>query len=163
MTQQSKPVLILLIWMVLAILTLWPTLMTRAQTKKAQPAAAAQASPSPSAPSAKTSDSFVTDGGAGPCSVDFTVTDAQGKPVFAALISVHLAYGFGGFHKLDMSVYTSQQGKATFLGIPAKVKNPPIEFHASKEQLTGAATVNPATECQAKHDIVMDVPKKTGS
>lgn len=101
----------------------------------------------------------VTDGGSGPCSVDLTVTDADAKPVYAARIDVHMAYGFAGAHKLDMGVYTNAQGKARFTGIPAKVRKPPIEFHAKKDDLVGVATMEPATECQAKHDIVMDRKK----
>ena len=97
----------------------------------------------------------VTDGGSGPCSVEFTVTDADAKPVYAARIDVHMEYGFAGLHKLDMGVYTNAQGKARFTGIPAKVKKPPIEFHAKKDDLVGVATMDPATECQAKHDIVL--------
>jgi hypothetical protein len=98
----------------------------------------------------------VTDGTSGPCSIEFSVTDSDGKPVYAARIDVHLAYGAFGAHKLDMSVYTNAQGKAKFTGIPAKVKRPPIEFNAKKDDLVGLATMDPATECQAKHDIVMD-------
>lgn len=79
----------------------------------------------------------------------------DGKPVFAALINVHVAYGFGGFHKLDMGVYTNEEGKGKFIGLPARVKRPPLEFQASKDQLTGMATVDPAAECQAKHDIIL--------
>lgn len=101
---------------------------------------------------------YVTDGGAGPCSAEFTVTAADGRPVFAALINVHIAYGFGGFHKLDMGVYTDQQGKGKFTGIPAKVKNAPLEFTATKNDLSGVATVDPAAECQAKHDIMLAKP-----
>jgi hypothetical protein len=97
----------------------------------------------------------VTDGSSGPCSVEFTVTDSDGKPVYAARIDFHIAYGFVGARKLDMGVYTNAQGKAKFTGIPAKVRKPPIEFRATKEDLIGLATVDPATECQAKHDIVM--------
>ncbi len=108
----------------------------------------------------QTPNSFVMDGGAGPCSVEFNVTTADGKPLFATLINVHIAYGFGGFHKLDMGVYTNQEGKGKFTGIPAKVKNPPLEFRASKDQLVGLATVDPFLECHAKHDIVMDMPKE---
>jgi hypothetical protein len=118
----------------------------------------AQASPTPT-PGANPS--FVTDGGAGPCSAEFTVTGPDGKPVFAALISVHIAYGLGGLHKLDMSVYSSQQGKGKFTGIPAKVKKPPLEFQAKKDQLVGMATVDPAAECEARHDIILDKPKAT--
>lgn len=101
----------------------------------------------------------VTDGGSGPCSVDLTVTDADAKPVYAARIDVHMAYGFAGAHKLDMGIYTNAQGKARFTGIPAKVRKPPIEFHAKKDDLVGVATMEPATECQAKRDIVMDRKK----
>ena len=98
----------------------------------------------------------VTDGTSGPCSIEFSVTDSDGKPVYAARIDVHLAYGAFGAHKLDMGVYTNTQGKAKFTGIPAKVKKPPVEFNAKKDDLVGVATMDPATECQAKHDIVMD-------
>src|SRR5438270_12260030 len=108
------------------------------------------------APSAKPDDIPVTDGTSGPCSIEFTVTDSDGKPVYAARIDVHLAYGAFGAHKLDMGVYTNTQGKAKFTGIPAKVKKPPVEFNAKKDDLVGLATMDPATECQAKHDIVMD-------
>jgi hypothetical protein len=96
-----------------------------------------------------------TDGGSGPCSVEFTVTDSDAKPVYAARIDVHLAYGFAGAHKLDMGVYTNAQGKARFTGIPARVRKPPIEFRAKKDDLIGLATMDPATECQAKHDIML--------
>jgi hypothetical protein len=103
----------------------------------------------------KPDDIPVTDGTSGPCSIEFSVTDADGKPVYAARIDVHLAYGAFGAHKLDMGVYTNAQGKARFAGIPAKVRKPPVEFNAKKEDLVGVATMDPATECQAKHDIVM--------
>jgi hypothetical protein len=111
------------------------------------------------APSPKPDDIPVTDGTSGPCSIEFTVTDSDGKPVYAAQIDVHLAYGAFGAHKLDMGVYTNAQGKARFTGIPAKVKRPPVEFNAKKDDLVGLATMDPSTECQAKHDIVMDRKK----
>src|SRR6478752_6016527 len=107
----------------------------------------------------KPDDIPVTDGTSGPCSIEFTVTDSDGKPVYAARIDVHLAYGAFGAHKLDMGVYTNAQGKARFTGIPAKVRKPPVEFSARKDDLVGVATMDPATECQAKHDIVMDKKK----
>ena len=101
----------------------------------------------------------VTDAQSGPCSVEFTVTGTDARPVYAARIEYHTAYGFMGTHKLDMTVYTNAQGKARFAGIPAKVRRPPIEFRAAKDDLIGLATMDPATECQAKHDIVMDKKK----
>lgn len=111
------------------------------------------------APSPKSDDIPVTDGTSGPCSIEFSVTDSDGKPVYAARIDVHLAYGAFGAHKLDMGVYTNAQGKAKFVGIPIKVRKPPVEFNAKKDDLVGVATMDPATECQAKHDIVMDKKK----
>ncbi len=101
----------------------------------------------------------VTDAGSGPCAIELTVTSTDGKPVYAAKIDYRAAYGFMGTHKLDMSVYTNVNGKARFAGIPAKVKNPPIEFHAAKDELVGVATMDPSAECQATHDIVMDKKK----
>ncbi|HEV7550344.1 MAG TPA: hypothetical protein VGP65_01605 [Candidatus Angelobacter sp.] len=125
-----------------AILILGATLLFAAQTP--QPT---QAQPSEEIP--------VTDGTSGPCSIEFTVTDSTAKPVYAARIDVHMEYGFAGAHKLDMGVYTNSQGKARFTGIPAKVRNPPIEFHAKKQDLVGVATMDPVSECQARHDIVL--------
>lgn len=111
------------------------------------------------APSPKPDDIPVTDGTSGPCSIEFSVTDSDGKPVYAARIDVHLAYGAFGAHKLDMGVYTNAQGKAKFIGIPIRVRKPPVEFNAKKDDLVGVATMDPLTECQAKHDIVMDKKK----
>jgi len=101
----------------------------------------------------------VTDGQAGPCSIEFTVTGTDAKPVYAARIDFRLAYGFMGTHKLEMGVYTNAQGKARFIGLPARVKRSPVEFRATKDELVGVATMDPATECQASHDIVMDKAK----
>jgi hypothetical protein len=112
---------------------------------------AAQSQPSQETPN--------TDAQSGPCSIELSVTGADGKPVYAARIDYHAEYGFMGAHKLDMAVYTNADGKAKFTGIPAKVKRPPIEFKAKKDDLVGVATMDPATECQAKHDIVMDKKK----
>src|SRR5581483_6698079 len=46
------------------------------------------------------------DGGAGPCSLELTVTTPDTKPVYAATIKVHIAYGFAGLHKLDLDAGT---------------------------------------------------------
>ena len=98
------------------------------------------------------------DGEAGPCSLDLTVTDTGGKPVFAALIKVHIEYGFGGFHKLDLSVYSNNDGKAKFIGLPDKIHKPPIEFRARKDEAAGLAIYDPAADCHAHRDIVLRKP-----
>src|ERR1051325_11480866 len=90
----------------------------------------------------------VIDGAAGSCSLDLTVS-ADGKPVYAAKVKVHIAYGFGGFHKLDLEASTNVDGKLKFTGFPAKVRLSTLEFQATKEQLSGTLTYDPGTECRA--------------
>jgi hypothetical protein len=164
MTRRHHSLSYLLCLLGLAVACLWLGVLSRAEVKIA-PAPAEQANASaPSSAAAPTQseqnpNSYVMDGAAGPCAIDLNVVDTAGKPISSALISVHVAYGFGGFHKLDMSVYSSPEGKARFTGIPAKPKNAPLEFYAKKDKLMGVANMNPATECQAKHDIVMDLPR----
>lgn len=110
------------------------------QTAPAQAPAAPQAAP-------------VIDGGAGPCSVEFTITTADGKPAGAATVKVHIAYGFGGFHKLDLEAGANSDGKVKFTGLPLRVRRSLLEFEASKDQEVGTVTLDPATECQAKREI----------
>lgn len=97
----------------------------------------------------------VVDGGSGPCSVVFTVTNNQGKPVYAATISVHIAYGFMGSHKLDLEVETNINGKAQFKGLPEKVKGNTMLFRAKQGDQTGAAVFNPAQKCNADEAIAI--------
>ncbi|HKR95939.1 MAG TPA: hypothetical protein VJW55_11280 [Candidatus Angelobacter sp.] len=113
----------------------------------------------PAQPAQPSEDVPVTDAQSGPCSIELTVSGTDTKPVYAARIDYKTAYGFMGTHKLDMTVYTNAQGRARFTGIPARVRKPPIEFRASKGDLVGVATMDPANECQARHDIMMDKPK----
>jgi hypothetical protein len=72
----------------------------------------------------------VIQGGAGPCSVELTVLGADGKPVYAATVKVHIKYGFGGMRKLDLEAGTNSDGKVKFAGLPDRVQRPPLEFHA---------------------------------
>jgi len=49
----------------------------------------------------------VIQGGAGPCSIELTVRGADGKPVYAATVKVHIKYGFGGMRRLDLEAGTN--------------------------------------------------------
>jgi hypothetical protein len=124
-------------------------------------ACGAQTSPgsSPATDSSEANKVPVIDGAAGSCSMDLTIT-ADDKPVYAATVKVHIAYGFGGLHKLDLEASTNVNGKVKFIGIPAKVRRSTLEFDATKDQLTGTLTYDPASECQATHTIAL---KKTDS
>ncbi len=97
----------------------------------------------------------VVDGGLGRCSLEVTVLGPDSKPVYAASVKVHIAYGFGGFHKLDLEVGTDADGKAKFTGLPSRVRRPPLEFDASKDDLSGTLDYDPATECVAAHKMTL--------
>jgi len=99
----------------------------------------------------------VLDGGAGPCSAAFTITDAAGAPVYAAKIKVHIAYRFGSFHKLDLELSTNIDGKARLTGLPNRVKRG-LPFQASEGDRTGEASVDPSTTCNATLTIPIKKP-----
>lgn len=94
------------------------------------------------------------DGGIGPCTADFTVTDAAGAPVYAAKVKVHIAYGFGSFHKLDLEQGTNIDGKARFIGLPDRTKHG-LYFRASEGDRTGEAFDDPANTCKAQFTIAI--------
>ena len=96
----------------------------------------------------------VIDGGIGPCSADFVVTDPVGKPVYDAKIRVHIAYRFAGAHKLDLEVGTNADGKARFEGLPEKTRRG-LSFQASHEDLEGTAFVDTAQTCKAQLTITL--------
>jgi hypothetical protein len=96
------------------------------------------------------------DGGAGPCSLELTVTTVDGAPVYDATIKVHIAYGFAGVRRLDLQAGTNTDGKVKFIGLPSRVHQPPIEFQASKNQYVGMVTYDPEGECQATHYLVLN-------
>jgi hypothetical protein len=113
-----------------------------AQTDFQDPAAAAKKVP-------------VIDGAVGPCSLELTVHSVDSKPVYAAVVRVHIAYGFGGMRKLDLEASTNIDGKVKFVGIPSRVRRPPLEFRASTDQLAGTVDYDPSSECQGKQVIVL--------
>lgn len=101
----------------------------------------------------------VMDGGAGPCTVELTVLDADGKPVYDATVKVHIAYGFAGAHRLDLQAGTNADGKVKFTGLPSRVHRPPLEFQASKGELHATLDYDPAAECTANHEIALQKAK----
>jgi hypothetical protein len=128
-------------------LTLTCGLMCTAQTTDAKPA-------SPESADSIAHKVPVIDGAAGDCSLDLTVT-ADGKPVYAADVKVHIAYGFGGFRKLDLQASTNVDGKVKFAGIPSKVRRQTLEFQATKGEMSGSFTYDPGSECTAKRDLAL--------
>jgi hypothetical protein len=97
----------------------------------------------------------VIDGGIGTCSVDFTVTDSAGAPVYAAKIKVHIAYGFLNARKLDLEVGTNAEGKARFTGLPDRLKHGGLYFEASEGDRSGEVFDDPAKTCKAQFTVVL--------
>lgn len=104
-------------------------------------------------------DVATVDGGIGSCSLELTVNTTDGKPVYGASVKVHIAYGFGGFHKLDLEAATNTDGKVNFTGLPNRVRRPPLEFDGSKDELVGTVNYDPSVQCRVKQVMVLDKPK----
>jgi hypothetical protein len=94
----------------------------------------------------------VIDGGIGPCTADFTITDNAGAPVYDATIKVHISYGV--FHKLDLQVGTNSNGKARFTGLPEKTKRG-LFLRASKGERTGSAFDDTAKTCNGQFTVAL--------
>jgi len=100
----------------------------------------------------------VLDGGIGPCTADITITDANGAPVYAATVKVHIAYGFMNARKLDLQLGTNVDGKARFTGLPDKIKHG-FYFHASEGDRSGEAFDDPTNTCKAQLPITIRKPE----
>ncbi len=96
----------------------------------------------------------VIDAEAGPCSVEMTVTDVAVKPVYAAIIRVHISHGFLGMRKSDLEIGTNVDGKAKFVGLPQDTDEL-LYFRASKGRQTGIAVHSTAKNCDAEYFIVL--------
>ena len=94
------------------------------------------------------------DAGLGPCTADFTITDEDSKPIYAAKVRVHIAYGWMNLHKFDLEVGTNADGKARFIGLPENPKQG-LFFHASEADRTGSAFDNPTKSCKAQFTVVL--------
>jgi hypothetical protein len=110
--------------------------------------------PAQTTPPADPKSVTVIDAGIGSCTADFIVNDADGAPVYAAKIQVHLTYGFMNLHKLDLEAGTNAAGKARFIGLPDK-PNQGLFFRAFEGTRQGSAFDNPAKTCKANLTITL--------
>lgn len=121
--------------------------------------AAGQAAPAPSTPASQAAtpakDVPSMDGEAGPCTLDITVKDAAGKPVYAAQVHIIIRHGFRGKRKVDLSTYTNEQGRMVFKGLPEKVYRGPMEIQVKKDLWIATAKWDPIDGCLASRTIVL--------
>lgn len=95
------------------------------------------------------------DGDVGECSLAVTVLDGHGKPVGRAMVELNARYG-GIFskHDLDLTVYTNQDGKAQFTGLPEKTSGVAY-VKASSGTTKGIAVYDPQNACENHHNIIL--------
>jgi hypothetical protein len=89
----------------------------------------------------------------GPCSADFTVTDADGKPVYAAIVHVRIRYGFMSIKRMDLEVGTNSDGEARVEGLPTKAR--PLVYDVTKEDKKGTAQQDVATTCEGTYEVAL--------
>lgn len=112
--------------------------------------AAAQAKPQTPPPAEVT----VVNANAGPCTADFVVTDAAGKPIYNAKIEIQLKYGFLGAHRIDATVGTNVDGKARIEGLPQQIKST-ASFDVTSGTLTKSLPYEPQDNCHPSHEVTL--------
>jgi len=90
----------------------------------------------------------------GSCRVDFTVTDMLGKPVYDAKIKTVIHYGFLGKRSLSLEIGTNADGRARFVKMPDKVREP-LEFVVRHAGDSVTVTWDPGTNCEAEYPVLM--------
>jgi hypothetical protein len=89
----------------------------------------------------------------GSCSADFTVRDADGKPIVGASVHVKMRYGFAGVKRADLEIETSPAGKGRIEGLPDKAK--PMTYEIKKDDLKTEVTQDLSSTCHATFDVVL--------
>lgn len=85
------------------------------------------------------------------CSADFTVKDADGKPVYGATIHVRVRYGFLGVKRADLEVGTNSDGKARIEGLPKKAR--PLFYEIKHGNRTAEVEQKVEDACEANFDV----------
>ena len=100
---------------------------------------------------AKPADLSVIEARLGPCAADFTVTGADGKPVYAATIHVRIRYGFLSLKRMDLEVGTNSDGKARIDTLPASARR--LVYDITKDDKKASVEQNLATTCRGTHNV----------
>ena len=86
----------------------------------------------------------------GECSAEFTVLDANGKPVYQA--SIHALVRWGLAHKTDLTISTNYYGKAQFTRLPNYSKKP-IAFEVTSGDKKRTLLLDPDKDCKAEFKV----------
>ena len=90
----------------------------------------------------------------GSCSVDFRVTNIGGEPIYNAKITTQIRYGFMDKRKLDLEAGTNSDGRARFVKMPERVKNP-LQFEAHWGGDSAMIMWDPGNNCHAEYPILL--------
>jgi hypothetical protein len=89
----------------------------------------------------------------GMCSADFTVTDADGKPEYAATVHVRIRYGFLSLKRMDLEVGTNSDGKARVEGLPLGGRR--LQYDITKDARKAAVEQDLTTNCHAMYAVAL--------
>jgi hypothetical protein len=96
----------------------------------------------------------------GECSADIRVLSAKREPLYKAKIESLIKYGFGGFHRLTLEIYTDVDGNARFEGLPERPRQP-LAFEVTYEGRSTTVIVHPVQKCHGSYEaIVTNKPVK---
>jgi len=89
----------------------------------------------------------------GMCTADFTVADADGKPVYAATVHVRIRYGFLSLKRMDLEVGTNSDGKARVEGLPLGGRR--LTYDITKETRKTTVEQDLTTNCHAMYAVAL--------
>jgi hypothetical protein len=89
----------------------------------------------------------------GGCSAEFTVKNADGAPVYLALIHVNVRYGPLNVKRMDIEVGTNSDGKARIKGLPDKAK--PMTYDVQKDDKKTTVDQDVAKSCDGKFEVTL--------
>jgi hypothetical protein len=96
----------------------------------------------------------VLDGGIGPCSAEFHVTDAKNKPIYNTQIHTLIKYGAFGVKKLDLQGSTNVDGKIKFTGLPDSNKRPMV-FDITQGEKSAQRAFDPGLSCHPIFAVIL--------
>jgi hypothetical protein len=97
----------------------------------------------------------------GECTALFTVTNTKLKPIYNAKIEVEVRYGFGGFRRTSLEIYTNTDGLARVEGLPGQSKRP-LAFTVTYEGRKTVVVVDVEEKCNGTYKAILtDKPMKS--
>ncbi len=146
MQHRQNPLVVLMVVLIFSWLCAAQNNASQKQNNSASGQEKTQSSPADKVPEIS--------GNLGGCSVEVRVIDSAGKPVYAAQVSVHMRYGFGGFHRLDLQIGTNSEGRARFVGLTERARMP-LSFYADFHGRETVIPVDLRQNCHQKQDAAI--------